>query len=90
MKSTSQIIEEVKKEIPEISAEEAQKEKMEGGDDVVLLDVRDEDEYRAGYIPDAVHVTRGMLEFSIEDEVPNRGQESNSLLRRRNEILARR
>lgn len=72
MKSTSQIIEEVKKEIPEVSVEEAQKEKAEGGDDVVLLDVRDEDEYRAGYIPDAVHVTRGMLEFSIEDEVPDR------------------
>ena len=72
LKSTSQIIEEVKKEIPEVSVEEAQKEKTESGDDVVLLDVRDEDEYRAGYIPDAVHVTRGMLEFSIEDEVPDR------------------
>ena len=40
----------------------------------MLLDVRDEDEYRAGYIPDAVHVTRGMLEFSVENYIPDRNQ----------------
>ena len=71
MKSYRQIIEEAKKEIPEISPQEAKQQK-EKDKSVVLLDVRDEDEYRAGYIPGAIHVTRGTLEFSIEDYVPHR------------------
>jgi rhodanese-related sulfurtransferase len=70
MKSYRQIIEETQKTIPEVTIEEvkSQKDKQE---DFVLLDVRDNDEYRAGYIPDAVYVSRGMLEFSIEDYVPD-------------------
>lgn len=73
MKSYRDIIEEAKQEIPEVTVDEV-KEKQEQGEDFVLLDVRDDDEYRAGYIPDAVHVTRGMLEFSIDDYVldPNK------------------
>ena len=70
MKSYRDIIEEVKKEVPEVTVDEV-KEKQNQGEDFVLLDVRDDDEYRAGYIPDAVHVTRGMLEFSIEDYAPD-------------------
>ena len=70
MKSYRDIIEEAKKEIPEVTVDEV-KEKQNQGEDFVLLDVRDDDEYRAGYIPDAVHVTRGMLEFSIEDYAPD-------------------
>ncbi len=71
MKSYRQILEEVKKEIPEVTVEEVKKKK-DKQEDFVLLDVRDDDEYREGYIPDALHVTRGMLEFSIENYVPDR------------------
>jgi adenylyltransferase/sulfurtransferase len=71
VKSYRQIVEEARKEIPEVTAQEAKKEK-DSNKDVVLLDVRDDDEYRAGYIPGAIHVTRGMLEFSIEDYAPER------------------
>ena len=31
----------------------------------VLLDVRETDEYAAGHLPGAVHVSRGMLEFKL-------------------------
>ena len=73
MKSYRQIVEEAKTEIPEVTVDEVKAE-QENGADFVLLDVRDEDEYRAGYIPDAVHVTRGMLEFSVENYLPDREQ----------------
>lgn len=73
MKSYSQIVEEAKTEIPEVTAADVKSE-QEQGSDFVLLDVRDEDEYRAGYIPNAVHVTRGMLEFSVENHIPDRDQ----------------
>ncbi len=35
--------------------------------DIIALDVRDELEYAAGHLPDARHITRGMLEFKIAD-----------------------
>ena len=52
MKSYRQIVEEARTEIPEATVADVKAER-EDGSDFVLLDVRDEDEYRAGYIPDA-------------------------------------
>jgi molybdopterin/thiamine biosynthesis adenylyltransferase len=74
MKSSREILEEVRKEISEVTIEEVKK-KQDNHEDFVLLDVRDEDEYRAGYIPGAVHITRGMLEFDIEDYVSDRNKQ---------------
>jgi len=41
---------------------------------VALLDVREPDEYEQGAIPGALHVPRGMLEFSIEGRLPDKGR----------------
>ena len=74
MKSSRDLIASAKQEIPEASAAEV-KQKIDDGDDFVLLDIRDNDEYRAGYISSALYISRGMLELEIEDYVPNRDQE---------------
>ena len=74
MKSSRDLIASAKQEIPEASAAEV-KQKIADGDDFVLLDIRDNDEYRAGYISSALYISRGMLELEIEDYVPNRDQE---------------
>jgi len=37
-----------------------------------LLDVREPDEYDQGAVPNAVHVPRGQLEFSIEGRIPDK------------------
>ncbi len=73
-KSARELVEEAKKEIEEVVPEEVQK-RIEAGEDFVLLDVRDQDEYRAGYIPGAKYISRGMLEFSIENIVPDKDRE---------------
>ena len=73
MKSYMEIIEETKTQIPEVTIEEVKAQK-DHHEDFVLLDVRDNDEYRAGYIPDAVYISRGMLELEIEDYVPDRDE----------------
>ena len=39
------------------------------GDDVVLLDVREPNEWNLGHLPDAIHIPRGILESSIEPRV---------------------
>jgi len=38
----------------------------------IILDIRDPNEYGAGYIPGAINVSRGLLEFNIWDKVPDR------------------
>lgn len=58
---------EIKKVTPaDVKAALDQKEKA------VILDVRDPDEYKAGHLPGAVHVSRGKLEFTVWDKVTDR------------------
>ncbi len=41
----------------------------------VLVDVREKDEFRAGYIPGATHIPRGFLEMQAEQKLPDRSAE---------------
>src|SRR3954464_15657950 len=43
-----------------------------GADGVVIVDVRESDEWDAGHLPGAKHVTRGHLESRIEGAAPDR------------------
>ncbi len=40
--------------------------------DVVLLDVREPDEYEQGALPGALHLPRGFLEFQVEGKLPDK------------------
>ncbi|MCF6775108.1 sulfurtransferase [Thiotrichales bacterium 19X7-9] len=44
----------------------------QGQNDVVLIDVRDLEEYGQGFIPGAMHLSRGMLEVKIIQTIPNK------------------
>ncbi|MCX8117172.1 MAG: rhodanese-like domain-containing protein [Desulfobacterota bacterium] len=37
-----------------------------------ILDVRDPEEYKAGHLPGAINVSRGKLEFTIWDRIPDK------------------
>lgn len=55
--------------VPKISADEARK--LVSEEDALVVDVRDAPELQAsGKIKDAVHVSRGMLEFRADEETP--------------------
>lgn len=41
----------------------------------LLVDVREKDEYRAGYIPNAIHLPRGFLEMQAEQKLPEKNAE---------------
>jgi len=41
----------------------------------VIVDVREKDEFRGGYIPGAIHVPRGFLEMQAESKLPDKSAE---------------
>lgn len=45
---------------------------MDGAENMVVLDVREPNEYEVAHIPNAINVPRGLLEFSIWTVVPNK------------------
>ncbi len=44
------------------------KEKLDNGDMILLIDVREPNEFNAGYIPGSVNIPRGVIEFKINNE----------------------
>ncbi|MCF6765377.1 sulfurtransferase [Thiotrichales bacterium 19S3-7] len=44
----------------------------QGQEAVILIDVRDFEEYNQGFIPGAMHLSRGMLEVKIIQTIPNK------------------
>jgi rhodanese-related sulfurtransferase len=68
MKSGTDLINEAKSRITEISAGDALQEHESGK--ATFLDVRDLQEVNLGRIPGAVHISRGTLETKVEAAVP--------------------
>lgn len=68
-KSGTDLINEAKQRIREVSPGEVQ-EMRRRGDDVVYLDVREPNEWNLGRIPGAVHIPRGTLETKVEQAIP--------------------
>jgi rhodanese-related sulfurtransferase len=59
------LVDEAKKEIKEIDTNELNR-MQQAGEDFTLIDVRDKEEADKGTLPHAVHLSRGMLEHSID------------------------
>jgi rhodanese-related sulfurtransferase len=64
------LVAEAKKHVTEILPQDAAA-KLNSGD-AVVVDVRDKDEWDEGHIPGATHMSRGTIEFDIEENVPDR------------------
>jgi rhodanese-related sulfurtransferase len=60
-----------KAKITEVSAAQA-KADLDAGKKFILLDVRSKEEFDAGHLPNAVHVSRGLLEFKIGRVIPDK------------------
>jgi rhodanese-related sulfurtransferase len=68
-KSGMDLINDAKSRITEVTPH-AVKERLERGDTVVYLDVREPNEWNLGHIPGAVHIPRGTLETKVEAMIP--------------------
>lgn len=60
------LVDEAKKEIQEISAADL-KNMQQSQEDFSLIDVRDKQDADKGMIPQAVNISRGMLEYKIDE-----------------------
>ena len=60
MKTAHDLVASAKTRVQEISVQDAEQAIREAD---VLVDVREADEFAAGHMPGAVHISRGMLEF---------------------------
>jgi rhodanese-related sulfurtransferase len=49
------------------------KRRMDAGEKMLLIDVREDNEWVQGHLPGAVHMGRGVIERDIETRVPQTG-----------------
>ncbi len=69
--TATDFVNQAKKHITEITVAEA-KAKIESGQPVVVLDVREPKEYKRGHLPKAVNLPRGLLEFKVTKVIPDK------------------
>lgn len=68
------IVQEARANIAECSVVEL-KDKLASDPKAVLIDVREESEFAAGHVPNAVHLSKGILERDIESRYPDSNTE---------------
>src|SRR3954463_9802558 len=61
------LVQDAKTRITEISPEEAAREVDRGA---LLIDVREDEDWQAGHVPGAAHLSRGTIELEIEEAAP--------------------
>ena len=69
-KTFQQIADDAKSRITEVTTDEAAT-MLAAPEPPIVIDVREQDEFRAGHIPGAWGIGRGILEYHIADEVPD-------------------
>src|SRR5262245_39375061 len=71
-KTYGDLLQEVKGAIRQVSLEDLKRE-MDAHVPMTLVDVREKDEWRSGYLPGALHLPRGFLEMQAEQKLPEKG-----------------
>ena len=64
MKTLKEMLAEARQVIPEQGPPELRR-RLDASEPLVLIDVRDPDEYRDGFIEPATNISRGFLEFRV-------------------------
>src|SRR5260370_41369412 len=76
--ASREIMRRARQQVPEWTPAQANEALSRPGkekqDEIVLVDVREKNEWDEGYIPGALHVPRGFLELRIEEGVPDKSK----------------
>lgn len=72
-KTYTELLQETKAAIRQVTLEDL-KARLDAGEDITLVDVREKDEWRQGYIPGAIHLPRGFLEMQAASRIPDKSK----------------
>jgi rhodanese-related sulfurtransferase len=64
------LVNDAKKRVKETTVDEIKK-RLDRGDKLVLIDVREESEYAKDHLPGARHLGKGIIERDIENAIPD-------------------
>jgi rhodanese-related sulfurtransferase len=65
-----QIVNDSKTRVRECTVDDVKK-RLDGGEKLTLIDVREESEYAKDHVPGAIHLGKGIIERDIEARVPD-------------------
>lgn len=66
------LVRDAKKRIKEEDVQTTKK-KLDAGEKMFMVDVREESEWARGHIPNAIHLGKGVIERDIEKAIPEKG-----------------
>jgi len=64
------IVNDAKKRVKETNVPDV-KQRMDAGETMIVVDVREESEWANGHLPGAIHLGKGIIERDIEARVPD-------------------
>ncbi|MGB3632807.1 MAG: rhodanese-like domain-containing protein [Rubrobacteraceae bacterium] len=70
-KNYEEMVAEAREDTEQVSIEEVN-DKLQSGEEFVVLDVREPGEWQEGHIPGAKLIPRGVLEYLAADELPEK------------------
>lgn len=68
------IVENAKKQIREITVEQA-RERLKENPNAILIDVREDNEWQKAHAAEAIHLGKGVLERDIEEQIQDKDRE---------------
>ncbi len=66
-----QLIQDAKSQVKGVSIHDLKK-MIDKGEDIIILDVRDKEEFEKGHIRGAINISRGTLEFLVQNKIPDK------------------
>ena len=66
------LVNDAKKRVKESNVADV-KQRLDAGEKLVLIDVREESEWARGHLPGAIHLGKGVIERDIEQRLPEAG-----------------
>ena len=70
-KTVAQLLSEAAAKVPFMSLDELKARTGGNSRDLVVLDIREKDDFNAGHVPGARHLPRGQLELRVNSELPD-------------------
>jgi len=64
------IVNDAKSRVKETTVDEV-KQKLDKGDKILLVDVREQSEFAKDHLPGAIHLGKGVIERDVEESVPD-------------------